>query len=458
MKDDAMIIEHRMENMKKFYVKAGELIDKLPDAIPQKTRESLKDAILGDKELKKLMEGLDSHRPPRIFLIGRTGVGKSSLINALCGSYVAPVSDTRSCTNEAKTYQCKDGNRVLMEICDTRGIAESEALNDSVSAEQMLIKQINEFSPDVAIFMLNCTHRDDVDSDVEFLKKLAKTYAEINSMRLPIITVINKCDEMAPTRFKLPSEYPKNKISKINEVVQYYKGIIVRKGLKIDNIIAVSSLIDWKTADGMEIDTEDIDKLPKQDIEDLQIAFDGRYQIEELLDILEEAILDFEAQMGLRMAARLTDVVHRLAKHLTRIFSGIAATVALTPIPVSDIYVLLIIQAVLVSLIASLSGRELSLETAKEFIFSMGGIAGLGYAFKLVAQQAIKLINLVWPGAGSAVSSGIAAAGTAAMGRAAIAYYIDGSTVEQARKRFETAKKHREAKDGFEDNADRSEE
>lgn len=132
-----------------------------------------------------------------------------------------------------------DSDRVLMEICDTRGIAESESIDPSVSAEQMLIEQINEFSPDVAILMLNCTHRDDVDADVRFLRKLAKSYAEINSLRLPIVVVINKCDEMAPTRFKSPADYPQNKIRKIEEVVQYYKGIIVRSGLKIDDIIAV---------------------------------------------------------------------------------------------------------------------------------------------------------------------------------------------------------------------------
>ena len=328
MKDDKMKIEQRLQNMKKFYIKAGELIDKLPDAIPEKTRSMLKDTILGDKDLKRLMEGIDSHRPPRIFLIGRTGVGKSSMINALCGSYVAGVSDTKSCTEGAQIYECKDGDRVLMEILDTRGIAESESLDDKVTAEEMLIEQINEFSPDVAIFMLNCTHRDDVNTDVEFLKKVSKEYAKVNKLQLPIVVVINKCDEMAPSRFKNPVEYPENKINKINEVVQYYKGIIVKNGLKIDNIIAVSSLIDWQTPDGMEIDVDSIKNLPKYDIDNLQIAFDGRYGIEELLDILEEAILDFEAQMGLRMASRLNEVVKRLAKHLNNIFSGISATVA----------------------------------------------------------------------------------------------------------------------------------
>ena len=83
MKEDNMKIEQRLQSMKKFYISAGEMIDGLPDAIPEKTREMLKDNILGDKDLKKLMDGIDSHRPPRIFLIGRTGVGKSSLINAL---------------------------------------------------------------------------------------------------------------------------------------------------------------------------------------------------------------------------------------------------------------------------------------------------------------------------------------------------------------------------------------
>lgn len=441
MKDDSMKIEQRLQNMKNFYTKVGDLLDNLPDAIPEKARQKIRDTILGDEELKNLMDGVDSHRPPRIFLIGRTGVGKSSLINALCGAYVAPVSDTRSCTETAQTYQCKDGERTLMEILDTRGIAESDNLNAEISAEDMLINQVKEFSPDVAIFMLNCTHRDDVDSDVNFLKKLSESYAQAYNMRLPIVAVVNKCDEMAPSRLKNPNEYTESKTKKIAEQVKHYKEIIVKNNLKIDDIIAVPSLIDWMTADGTEIDADSIESLPVSDIENLQIAFDGRYHIEELFNILEKAILDFSARMGLRMALKLQEVVRRIANQLNKSFSAMSATVALSPIPISDIYILLLLQGILVCLIASLSGRDISLDTAKEFVLSMGGIAGAGYGFRLLAQQASKILNVFWAGSGSAVSASIAALGTSAIGKAAIAYYIDDKTIEEAKSTFEASRK-----------------
>ena len=178
-------------------------------------------------------------------------------------------------------------------------------------------------------------------------------------------------------------------------------------------------------------------------IDDLKVAFDGRYMIEELLDILEEAIQDFEAQAGLRMAARLNDVVKRVAKQVNRIFSTIAGIIAVTPIPVADLYVLLVLQAILVSLVASLSGRDLSLDTAKEFILSLGGVVGAGYTFRFIAQQGTKLVNAFWPGVGSALSAGIAASGTLAIGKAAILYYIDGKDFAEAKAKFEEARKEK---------------
>lgn len=433
-------INERLQRMKNFYLKLDEMMDKLPEAIPADTKKMIKDKILGDKELKELMEGIDKNRPPRIFLVGRTGAGKSSLVNALCGGYVAEVGDVRSCTEGTMVYNCVDNDRILMEILDTRGIAESEALNEK-SAENTLINEITEFSPDVAILVLNCTHRDDIDKDALFMKDIAEQYKKINNVRLPIVVAVNKCDEMSPTRFKTASEYPQNKVDKIDEAIKYFKGIIVNCGLKIDDIIGVSELIDWQTKDGIEIDPANIKNLPNHDIADLELAFDGRYNIEQLLQILDKVIVDVEAQMGLRMAFRLEELVRRLSNQLTNIFAGISATVAITPIPIADLYVLVVLQGVLVTLIASLSGRDISLETAIEFIFSLGGVAGAGQVFRFIAQQASKLLNGLFPGAGSAVSSTVAFAGTESIGKTAIAYYIDGKDLQAAKKMFKKMQK-----------------
>lgn len=432
MKDKELKIKQKIKNMKNFYLKVDQLMDNLPDAIPKEVKEIIQSKILGDKELKDMMGSIDNQRPPRLFLIGRTGVGKSSLVNALFGTYVAKVSDTKSCTNMTQSYTCNG-----LEILDTRGIAESEELDKELSAEKALMKEFDEFSPDVVIFMLNCTHRDDVADDVEFLEKAAKEYYEQNKIRLPIVVVINKCDEMASSRQKEPHNYSQSKINKIDEVVKQYKGIIVKHGLKIDNIIGVSSYIEWQTPDGVEVDVENIENLPQYDIDNIQIAFDGRYKIEELMDLLEEAILDLPAKMGFRMAVRLKEVAKKFANHLIKIFTAISGTVAATPIPVSDIYILFAIQSTLVVLIATLGGRDLSLDIAKEFILSLGGIAGVGFVFRTVAQQAVKLANFIVPVSGSAISAGIAMAGTYSMGVAAISYYIDDKTLEEAKKDFE---------------------
>ena len=430
--------EQRLLQMKDFYLKIENLIDQIPDSIPPSVVKKISNALLGDKNLRELMDSIDQQRPPRIFLIGRTGVGKSSLINALSGSYTALVSDTRSCTRGAEAYQVKEGDRVLMEILDTRGTAESKpaALDSEKTAEDQLREQIAEFTPDVAVFMLNCVHRDDVNEDIAFLKSVADEYVDLNKTRLPIVTVVNKCDEMAPSRYKDPAGYPKQKVEKIREVVDNYRQMIEDQGLKAEDVIGVSALIDWQTADGEEIDAEAISELTPEEIAALQPAFDGRWHIDELKDALIGAISDVEAKRGTRMAVRLNEVIHQAASGMIKIFSGIASTVALTPIPIADMYVLWILQAILVAMIAALSGRDLTINSAKEFLLSLGGVAGAGYGFRMIAHEAPKLLNNVFPGAGSVISSGVAGYGTELIGRAAVSYYLDGQTMKEVRRSY----------------------
>ena len=314
--NNSATIEERMQNMKNFYLTVGKIIENLPDAIPPEAKKLLQSQILGDTELRKLMDGVDTHRPPRIFLIGRTGSGKSSLINALCGTYVAAVSDTYSCTNEARTYPCKSEDRILLEVLDTRGTSESERLNPDISAEDMLLNQISAFSPDVAVFLLEYGKRDGIDVDAEFLKQVSKQYYQENNMEFPILAVVNKCDNAPPVLIRDPAEYNEIKLKKIDAFEKECRRIIVNNGLKLKSITSVSSLIEWETPDGEYFDVDEIDKLPEDDIQNLQIAQDYRYQIDYLFSLLEESIKDYNAQMGLRMAFRLEEVVKKFSKHL----------------------------------------------------------------------------------------------------------------------------------------------
>ncbi len=434
--DNEQIIEQRLHKLKEIYHNLEEIIDKIPEGVPPRIKKSIADAVLNNSELKGLVEGIDNRRPPRVFMIGRTGVGKSSLINAICESYVASVNDVNSCTKEVEIHKIVRDGRLIMEVCDSRGFAESESISKGPSAEELLIEQVNQFTPDVAIFVLDATRRDDIQSDVSFLKKLSKTYQEQFGTRLPIVAVLNKCDGVSPAWLLQPEQYTKAKLDTIEEKTQYYKNIIDNNGLSINGIIAVSSLIGWKTADGREVTPKEIEDLTIDEIEALDFSFDGRYHIEELVSFLEGAIYNSEARMGLLMAARFNSVLKRIAKSLCNSFSTISAGIAATPIPVSDFFVLCFIQAILVLLIEIISGKEASLKSAFEFIAGVAGVAAIGFGFRWIAQQGAKLINTVAPAVGSVISAGIAYGGTKVFGETAILYFIDGESMDVAKEYF----------------------
>lgn len=167
----------------------------------------------------------------------------------------------------------------------------------------------------------------------------------------------------------------------------------------------------------------------------LEIQFDGRYNIDKLIIVLGDSI-DVEARMGLLISAGLNQIIERLSRKFKNIFAGASGLVAVTPIPLSDIYILTLLQGILVMFIAMLSGREMNLKSAKEFILNLSGVGASGLVFRTAAQQFSKLGNVIFPGAGSAISAGIAYAGTEMVGDAAINYYIKGIDMKQIKQIF----------------------
>jgi len=262
--------------MQKIYSTLADFIDELPSVIPQKTRQNIKDSILGDAELKALLEDTEKQRPPRIFLFGRTGSGKSSIVNALCSSYVTEISDVESCTKEIQTFTCERDGRVLLEIMDSRGT--SESCDHAEEAENTLFKDIIDFDPDIALLVLSCVHRDDMDTDMNLAIKLKKAYYESNLIELPLLIVLNKADAVPPVREVEPRSYSERKIHSISRITESCLQLQKELSLHAQGIIAVSSLIEWMQEDGTFLSAEEINQMAENERLNLVPGFDGRWK------------------------------------------------------------------------------------------------------------------------------------------------------------------------------------
>lgn len=418
------IIEKRIKAITNFYLNVDNIVNnKLPQFIPNEVKDVVIDKILGDKDLKRLIDSLNNHRAPRFIIMGRTGVGKSSLINAMFGMYMAQVSDVKIGTKYTDTYSYKMGGETVLEILDTRGISESSSIK-SKSAEEELLDTIESFCPDAILFIVDGSSRSGIDKDVDVLKDVIEKWKEINKIEsnneinIPIITILNRVDVLSPSRQVDPKQYSNRKLENIRIAKDEVKKILLNKRIPYNEIIAVSSYIEWSE------DNEIIEEMSAHKRENVTIEFDGRYNIDKLLDILENNI-NINASIGLILATRIDKIAIKLAKKMIVIFAGIAGLIASTPIPFSDIYFITAVQATLIMFISILSGREASFETAKEMIVAFGGAGACGFGLRTLAQQASKLLNGVLPGSGSAISAAIATTGTTAIGNAAIKYFME---------------------------------
>jgi len=134
-------------------------------------------------------------RKIRIVIMGITGVGKSTIINALLENEEAKTGDGESVTRENSLYTCiKDinGDKCELSLYDTVGLEVDEKITNNTLAEiknHIEKSKMNSEAEDVNIvwFCVNeLTHRFE-DYEVDLIKKLSIEY------EIPFVIVLTQC-------------------------------------------------------------------------------------------------------------------------------------------------------------------------------------------------------------------------------------------------------------------------
>ncbi|MEO8440241.1 MAG: hypothetical protein ABI540_08475 [Spartobacteria bacterium] len=171
----------------------------------------------------------------------------------------------------------------------------------------------------------------------------------------------------------------------------------------------------------------------------IQASLLGVYSLGEKLVATLAAELPNEARVEMVRIGGDRVAQGQIAEMLVKSTSAICAAIGAQPIPLADLPILTTLQLVMVSGIMYISGRERSMRAATEFIGAIGANVGLGMVLREGTRAALKF----FPGWGNVVCGMVAGAGTFAIGRAAMVYFIEGATLRDARKAFVLNKKKR---------------
>lgn len=128
---------------------------------------------------------------PRIGVFGKTGVGKSSLCNALFGMDICPISDVEACTRDTQEVILKMGNNGI-KLIDVPGVGESTMRDEEYG--KLYAKLLPEL--DLVLWLIKSDDRA-LASDENFYKNVVRPHIEEGK---PFFFVLNQVDKIEPFR------------------------------------------------------------------------------------------------------------------------------------------------------------------------------------------------------------------------------------------------------------------
>jgi uncharacterized protein (DUF697 family)/GTPase SAR1 family protein len=400
-------------------------LSQIAEAAPMSNERSkdLMDTAIGTaiSDMEKL---IDESRAPRLYIMGRSGVGKSSLINALANREVAEVDSVEPTTVESTPYHISFSEQYSSwDVIDSRGLFESVSPDGDVPADtvDLVREDLKEYQPDLILHVMSPDQVRAGEEDFETVKELR---SELGSLFPPVLYCLNKVDTHAAPNQWPPEDHP--------EVA----GKIKRNLDFVADVIGEESKEPFESTQplyGYEFDSKDhIGVVPT-------FLLQEPYWNVETLSWMLGSYLPESAQLQFFQAQQREDLMRQFARRTTNRFSTLAGGIGGAPTPVADLPILLGLQFLLIGLVGGFSCREITAETASEYVGAMGGTAVTGFVARAAARTLFQFV----PVAGAAVSASVAFTTTWALGRSAEKYFFDDEKVspnslrDQAQKVFE---------------------
>lgn len=301
-----------------------------------------------------------------IIVAGKTGVGKSSLINYIFGKEVAKVGDGQPVTQEIQEYDLENDNITLF---DTKGIEakDYEKTLDNIKKYLELRQDSPDENDDIHIAWLCISERGDrvEESDRELLKILSEA-------GIPVIGVFTKRESKRESNF-------------VNKVVE-------------DNLLPEAKAIVRVRSITEEVEIEDnlVELKPKGAEELLEETY--KYMSEGRKNTIKKA-----------QTAVLKDRIEAMSKEadvLTNWYAAGAAAIGATPLPFADSLALAALQTKMVVDINTIYRVDAGTHTFTDIAAALITITGVAQVGKLAAGL-LKVIPVIGWTANAGVAAGI---------------------------------------------------
>ena len=301
-----------------------------------------------------------------IIVAGKTGVGKSSLINYIFGKKVAKVGDGQPVTQEIQEYDLENDNITLF---DTKGIEakDYEKTLDNIKKYLELRQDSPDENDDIHIAWLCISERGDrvEEADRELLKILSEA-------GIPVIGVFTKRESKRESNF-------------VNKVVE-------------DNLLPEAKAIVRVRSITEEVEIEDnlVELKPKGAEELLEETY--KYMSEGRKNAIKKA-----------QTAVLKDRIEAMSKEadvLTNWYAAGAAAIGATPLPFADSLALAALQTKMVVDINTVYRVDAGTHTFTDIAAALITITGVAQVGKLAAGL-LKVIPVIGWTANAGVAAGI---------------------------------------------------